>query len=678
MGEWSQHRSSRLDTTMPHTAAAPAPARFTVQLQRSPDLPAEPGEIAITDVAIAFRAAAGPVPWAGRSVRRKVRAWLAGVSWETVSHTATLDFGSEKWVVTGRDAEALARALDARSVASRPTLVSGEARVTIGDEAPLDGRIVLDADRLRFRVDGARFDRLHAAWSSIGNVRLTGIRPCLHATVGGRSVRIDGPHASQLAAWLTALAEQARVGADTTTTPRLERWEAQRRHGALAIQGEMLVSNRHVQFVPSGLVERTLGLKDVVLPFDGLHRIVVHGWTQKKLTFVTDKARETFTFDDVDATFDALVHSFHDGHREWLSDADRTRTEIEAVLALWAPVLDSRPIHVMEAHLAVQLRERHDATVGVLVQTADEVRFLPSGGPAGTAKAEAHPVPRILRNYSGSGARGAEVCFSVSGEHFRYLPAEGAEFVRRFWDRCRAPSRIFHLDAPSRRALMRVLGPSRFVRMRGLDGQLIEVAALEEEGRTWSAVIDGDRPLPGIGQRISMDVGQPEGVYRFESEVVDLDAAHRTVHFARPGTVRVYNQRRSYRVAVDLSATVRVGPDRTNHGPIVVDDSLFGVDTPEAPTPTLRLSDLSLGGCAASGATDIPLGASVELEVDIDGHQPLRVTGRVLRADKEDGSALRRFGIRFENVRRSEEVRLQRHVLRAQREELADLDAMVG
>jgi hypothetical protein len=423
-------------------------------------------------------------------------------------------------------------------------------------------------------------------------------------------------------------------------------------------------------------MERTLGLKDVVLSFDAVHRIRLEGSTATKLTFETTDNRETFTFEDLQDRFDAIVQHFHAGHQEQAAAPDSVDAEVEAILSLWDAALEEGATQVMEAHLAVQVHGRIDATRGVMVQTSDEVRFLPAGGPTGTASETVHPVPRILRNYSGKGARSTEVCFSVSGESYRYLPVEGADFVRRFWDRCRSPSRIFHLDAPSRRAVMRVLGPSRFIRISGTHGSALAAQHLEEGGRTWCAHLEECATVPDNGQRMSVDVGQPEGVYRFDAEVVDVDVEGQRVYLERPSTIRVYNQRRSYRVTVDLPARVRID---NRHSPLLIADSLMGEDFLPPIDSALSLSDLSLGGCAASGTADLPAGASGEMEVDLDGNTPLRVTGRVLRNDAmDDSGALRRFGIRFENIRRNEEARLQRHVLQAQRTELSGLEAMMA
>ena len=652
---------------------------FSVSVRTADDSPCVEGEITLTDSVVAFRSAQKVVPWAGRHVKRKVRAWMSEVRWDAATELATLVFRDECWLCTGPDARALAFALDATLTTHRPTLVAGRARLVIGSAEPVEGVVQLDTDRLRFIPDGTETPSLDTPWSTIDADRLVGIRPTLHAEVAGRSVQISGAEASALSAWLTTLRAHVAAGHETSSLlPSLDRCPTKRLHGPLALQGQLVVSPNHVQFVPSGLLERTLGLRDVALPFSSLERIKVHGWAHKRLTLIAGAHQASFSFDDVGARFEQLLQAVHQGQANGLANRARTRARIDQVLERWSGVFDRSTERIAEAQLVVQVRGQHDATVGVLVKSTDVVQFLPCSGPEGAARAELHPVPRILRTYSGPGARAYEICFSVAGTAYRYLPAEGAAFVTRFWDQCRAPSRIFHLDAPSRRALSRILGPSQFIRTR-IDGRpALSLRSIQENGRTWSTVFAPGAELPAIGTFLHTDVGQPEGVYRFESPVVDINPTTNEVHFARPDTVRVYNQRQTVRVPVDLAATVRMSGLKAVAAPIAVEDSLLGPQN-DAPRPqSLQLSDLSLGGCAAEGAADLPLGASVEMEVAVHNASPIRVTGRVLRADPVDGGELRRFGIRFENIQRKEEVRLQRHVLTAQRTQLAGLESMVG
>jgi c-di-GMP-binding flagellar brake protein YcgR len=627
----------------------------------------------VTSETIVFKSAAPPVPWAGRKVDRKLRSGLVSADWDAEFGLTTLRFRSETWELRGTDMEALAICLTGEPApADASELGRAQATVTIADDAPVPGLVTLDGERLRFRPTGSQADLLDVAWSSIAGGQLAGIRPGFVARVAGQTIRIDGEAAGLVAAWVTAMAQAVREGTVAPPKPELDRWPAQRMRGALGIQGELRIGATQIHFVPNGLVERTLGLKDLSVPFDDIRRFSVTGWSTRKLVILTDHAREVFAVEDAEARFETLLDRIHAIQRQRHASPERSGAEVAAMLQQWSGA-DAAPTHLMEAHPGLQLRGLHDATPGVIVQTADEVRFLPNGGPTGPAPAASHPVPRILRTYSGTEHRVDDLCFSVEGEAARYLPAEGKAFVLRFWERCRSPSRIFHLDAPSKRAVARVLGPCRYIHMRGLDGQKVDVRGLEDEGRIWAAALDRPELLPAVGQMVSVDVGQPEGVYRFEMEVLDHDVDHGRVLFARPGTVRVYNQRRSYRVSVDLPARARMDGDL---GPLVEADSLFGTEATGEPGLDLKLSDLSLGGCSAKGAANLPLGASIELEVDLNESAPLRVTGRVLRADPIDGSPLRRFGIRFERVRRTEEVRLQRHVLRAQRRELAGQEAM--
>jgi c-di-GMP-binding flagellar brake protein YcgR len=348
---------------------------------------------------------------------------------------------------------------------------------------------------------------------------------------------------------------------------------------------------------------------------------------------------------------------------------------VAKVLDRWCDSVPFDAARVIEAQPVVQKVGKLDFSVGVLVQTADEVQYYPAGGPKGPTCAESHPVPRILRRYGGLGPDSPVIAFEEGSRAYSYLPSAGVAFTQRFWDRCRAPSRIVHLDMPARRTVERVLGPARFRRVRTADGRFLELEHVYQEGMAWIGTFKTGDLLPAVGQQVSVDVGQPDGVYRFETQVMDIAAGdHESKLFlTRPKTIRVYNQRRTYRVPVDITARAHVDAQSRQLAPLLAEDSLLGPDAHRLGAVAgldLHLSDLSLGGCAAEGSVDLPVGSTLELELDLEGHGPLRLRGRVLRADSPSAGELRRFGIRFEDLRQSTERELQRHVLAAQRRDL--------
>jgi len=651
-------------------------SRFHVTLQRGQGAAGKKGVLTVDDHRIVFKGVGGLARLSGVGTLRRSRADLDRVELLSTDGPIAMHFGSEQWTVRGDAVVQLAEQLDPSCTQPLQVLVEGMAAVAVGDDPPQLGQLRLTNERLTFRAEGAQIDLLDVEWAAVSEGTLKGLRPHFQCAIAGVSVRVEGVLATELATNLTALRHvEASEGQIENSDFGLVRWPACRRHGALAIQGELVVGRQHLEFVPSGLMERTLGLKGVVVPYKRVLRAVVHGWNQRKLTIVTRDARETFTLDHIEERFEQFVDLYHQGHQAFMANPARHRRAVAKVLDRWHDALPIDPSKVIEAQPVVQKVDKHDISVGVLVQTADEVRFYPAGGPKGPTCAEAHPVPRILRRYGGLSPDSPVIAFDEGNRIFAYVPSAGAAFTRRFWDRCRAPSRIVHLDMPARRTVERVLGPARFRRVRTSDGSVLELHHMFQEGMAWICTFSHGSLVPELGQQVSVDVGQPDGVYRFETQVMDLavDEEGGRLFLTRPKTIRIYNQRRTYRVPVDISARAHVHGDSRQVAPLLAEDSLLGPDTTRMGAVAgldLHLSDLSLGGCAAEGTVDLPVGATLDLELDLQGSTPLRLRGRVLRADAQADGELRRFGIRFEDVRRSTERELQRHVLAAQRKEL--------
>ena len=656
-------------------------ARFQVTLQRGEGSIAKTGVLTIDEEQLIFKGVGGLARLTGAGALRQQRHDLERVELLGTDGPLALHFGPESsapWTISGGDVLDLAELLDTTASPPAPVLVEGTATVTVGGAPPSFGTLRLTSARLEFRAEGDTQNALDIEWSAVTDGHIKGLRAQYHCAVAGVPVKIEGDLdlVGALASHLTALPHSSLADSGASQDEHgLVRWPACRRHGALAIQGELVVGRQHLEFVPKGIMERTLGIKGVVVPYKHVLRAVVHGWGRRKLSIVTRDARETFTLDHIEERFEQLLELYHEGHQSFMAQSSRQRRAVAKILDRWS---DSVPVdsgRIIEAQPVVQRVDRLDFSVGVLVQTADVVQYYPAGGPKGPACAESHPVPRILRRYGGLAPDSPVIAFEESSRSFSYLPSAGAAFTQRFWDRCRAPSRIVHLDMPARRTVERVLGPARFRRVRTADGRSLELDQMYQEGMAWIGTLTAGDLKPAVGQQVSVDVGQPDGVYRFETDVMDIDDGDNKIRIflTRPKTIRVYNQRRTYRVPVDITARAHVHTQSRQTAPLLAEDSLLGPDAHRLGALAgldLQLSDLSLGGCAAAGSVDLPVGSTLELELDLKGRTPLRVRGRVLRADAPSTGALRRFGIRFEDLRQSTERELQRHVLAAQRHEL--------
>lgn len=90
------------------------------------------------------------------------------------------------------------------------------------------------------------------------------------------------------------------------------------------------------------------------------------------------------------------------------------------------------------------------------------------------------------------------------------------------------------------------------------------------------------------------------------------------------------NRRRASRVRVDLPARATAGT-RVHH---------------------FRVRDLSLGGALLEGAS-LPLGARIDLRIDLGGERPLRATGEVVTGIGRSGT-----GVAFSSIPTKDLVRL--------------------
>lgn len=644
---------------------------FSVLLKQPGDRLPAPVRVSVVDGQVVAETTGGFARLTGHRVHRIGLNELSDVIVDENGPLLTLASSDAQWELSGPECVALAstiRLLRTAPEVEQPPLVDTLIEVAVADGPWQSATATLTAERFTVTSGEASPPIVDVAWTEVHDPTLRGVRPTLSCRIGGESVRIYGAGARDLAAWLTTLAH--RVG-DGGTEASLERWSASRLQGPLAVVGELLISRHHLEFVPSGFVESAMGLRGVTISSRSLSRIVLHGWRQTALTLVHADGRVSFSVDDPEARFECLVQLVVAGMQEYCADAARCRQATEAVIDRWKSVFEDAHQPVLLAHPTVQLRDGHDAALGVIVLTPDHVRFLPVDGPTGATPAEQHAVAAVLRRYSSDSAAESELLFEVDGRSFRYLPAGGPAVIRRFWDRCRAPSRILRISGAPGRSLQRVLGPARFVRAT-LSGRVtVPVAELRDDGATWMLQL-ATRPEWGTGIDVAVEVGQPEGIYRFESRLVDEDLDRMRIHLQPPTRVRLYNQRRAYRVPVDLPARARLRTDSPNQTPLPIHDSLAGPVGPavEPVGLPLKLSDLSVGGCAASGDARLPVGAAIDLELNLDEGYPVRVVGRVLRAEEAAEGALRRFGIRFEDVRAGAETRLQKHVLAAQRREL--------
>jgi hypothetical protein len=408
--------------------------------------------------------------------------------------------------------------------------------------------------------------------------------------------------------------------------------------------------------------------------WEAVERAVVHGEAPRRLSLVVSRAGcerqiHAFLVADPEAALRALTAVLHQAQRAFALELSRAHRAVEQVASRWASILSAPGSAVKLQSLALRVVGL-DVNVGLVVLAHDRLWFLPAGGRNGTSGADDWATSDVVRVHEADPGGHPSVRFEAEGRSFRLIPAADEVFVGRFWDRCRAPTRIVRGARPVAMSLARMEGQPRQIRVRGPDGawSVRQPGLLVGLDRGIGLLLDEDMAPVAAGTVVAVEVGRQEGVYEFSAFVIELrrisgralaaaglpaqpEGEHRLLVVACPAELRLYNQRRSFRVSVDLEAHAIVEPK------------------PQAAAQRLplRIDDLSTGGCGAWGPGALEVGMGVELLLALP-ERSLRASARVLRADPPRAGApdRRRYGLCFEGLSLGDEERIHRVVMATQ------------
>ena len=176
-------------------------------------------------------------------------------------------------------------------------------------------------------------------------------------------------------------------------------------------------------------------------------------------------------------------------------------------------------------------------------------------------------------------------------------------------------------------------------------------------------------PCPEPGNVIRVELGQPDGLHRFDGLTLRTQAPPSSLQFPRrgrvlvlsvPDEVRYRNRRESWRVEMDIPVSAwRLRMDPIREAWIPDGDRLTG-----------QLRDLSATGCAMQTTAAVPIGTRMFLELRIlDSWIPLEA--ECVRREQGWPQDAYHIGIRFLNVPERLSRVLSSTVIRAQRGELA-------
>lgn len=670
--------------TEPPSRPSSAPAEDLGAARLHGHGPAFQGRLQVADGALRFVADPTGSPLLGRADHSLPLQTVREVRQDGPGRLRVIGGQGEALVVSTADAESVVARLRvlvshaaAGSSVDEPLLDALVTLVLREDGPEVVGRLVLDAHRLRFSpASEADVDHiLDVDLLSLGPPEL-GPGPSFLTELAGRQLRVLGPTAWSLFSIVSALqsGHPTHVGEEPL---QLVHEPARAWRGPLWCDGTLVFSAGQIQFLPEEPEKNLLKMSAASIPGSSVGRVLLKGWPRKRVVLVgQDGEQLRLATRDPEATMATALRHLHAAQQAWVAEETES-TLARGLLHTWAPVVPLEGEELLLTMLVVRATTAEDLCPGVLVVTRRRVLFLPAAGPGGPAPADEHSISQVTRSHVGEGIWQDAIRFRCDRILHRYLPAGGAPTLRAFWDRCRAPSRIIPVE-PRSRSLQALDGAARFARIRQPGALEVEVGPVSLHRRVegWVLVLPRSQDLElAMGVRLTVELGREDGVVQFDTEVAPQ---HLTVDeltgplplplredgiclfVLAPAVVRVFNQRRSFRVPVDLSADARPVDS-------VQEDPTVELDTPGS--IGLRLVDLSTGGCAVHASEDLLEGTRIDLRLPLGGRE-IHTAARVMRVERP-ALGQPRYGLCFEHLRQSDADCIHRHVLAQQRAALA-------
>lgn len=550
-----------------------------------------------------------------------------------------------------------------------------------GEGFSRSGILTLTADHLRFRgtAPGGAEGTLRVGLAGIQTATFRAELGLLTLLAGEETYRFSGPGAQAVHTRLPALLglralklpppPAAPPPPPPPPTP-VRAWPGALRHGIVAHPGELQPRPEGLHFHLTGRLDALVGVRPFTLPWVDLVRATLRGWPELKLELSLQEGEQrSFTLRDLPDRWAELPGLLHAGLARLLTEPMALSLWVDAVLRRWPEHLSPKERADALLHTpALQVVHDRSLRIGVLVLTRSRVLFLPAGGPQSGETAWTSGLARIARR-SEDHRDASWICFDADRSLIELRPAGGEADVQRFWAHCRAPSRILSWDAAGRHTLERTTSSAAFIRLRadGVERVTLRPGQALRHVSGWGVIVPAEQAEPLLAaERISVEIGQFEAVYQFDSRAIRAAPAPPSfpspfsgeawlVICSWPDELRIYNQREEVRVPVSVEGQAWV-----------VGEGELGI----APA-ALVLQNLSRGGFAAQ--IDRSLRVGTRLDCTIQGpEEPFTCVAEVRRSAPMPGDEhLHLIGCRLEQIPRPTEDQINRIVLRAQRAGLA-------
>ena len=570
-----------------------------------------------------------------------------------------------------------------------PVLLHGQAEYFVNDLMAVRGELCLTDRRLRF-LPGLGLEQL--IWNAaqvdvpLKNLQewsLEGIRRRLHIRVDDEVIVLGGALTPQLFNTIEGLVGDTELSR-TADEVVLDTWPVQLRRGPIAHPGELRFTPTHIHFFPTGVLDAMVGVKDFSFAIQGITRISVRGWPEKKLVIRAGHEVHTFRITDVHERFDGLLQLVRDRHYQIaLRTSPGTTPPYQDTLDAWASAIDYKlGEQVVLGTFAMDAKSETEARFGWLLMLRTRILFLPVGGPSTRENFYSAPLEGLCRLDGGPRSRQDQILMSTEHGTVRFLVSDREGVVDDFWSQCRTPTRILTWETLGPRSLSRIMGPCRFVRIMTHGDTVVDMApGMSTEHDAGVAIV-----LPGApGTSVALDtwvtieIGQSEGIYQLDSKIVRAavtplegvvpNPENTHLLIAKfPSEIRVYNQRESYRVATELDLKAQRLAQTADGG------SWMGTGA----TFKCRVVDISIGGCALDSGEEMTEGDRVSVNLPLlDQWVDIRAT--CVRCDRTDDELMGfRYGLEFRELSMAQEDILHKAVMALQREALADTEEEEG
>jgi hypothetical protein len=464
--------------------------------------------------------------------------------------------------------------------------------------------------------------------------------------------------------------------------------------GPLAHPGELILSETHVSFTPSGRLDSLIGARASILSLVDLVHLEV--LDNKRLILVGHEDNLALKLANPLARLQELLPLISAALSAQLDNLQEDAPDgFDELFQAWLPQLGLRmgePIVLTGP--AIHWVRPHAGTRGWLALTDSRLLFLPSAGPEGNST---HVVVNLAELSRGESLNNDDIFVENDNQHLHFMPLTGMGFVDAFWmlsepiitaeiekkeeaQRAtgapkRPPVEIQPSSAEARsddHTLNRVLGTLLSLSIRR-EEQIILIMRPAFAVRSTEGLGILLTQAPGLrfrrGELIEVDFAQPEGTYQFDTLVLRMAPVPANLQptypnamglllVEMPSDLRFHNRRQHYRIEPPPPSPVDVL--FLEEIPGLADDELSG-----------NLSNLSMGGCQISSRDFIPEGAKAILKIQM-GDEEVEVQALCLRADPpEDIKGEWMYGMRFVHLPDNIRARINQEIVRRQREELA-------